>query len=73
MSARTLLDLFPMPILFSITLGLSPTEIGIILFFGLGFIIMFAYSSAVGGYQDLIKTTLDNDQAKRKKSSRSNN
>ncbi len=56
-----------MPALFSVSLGLGPIEIGVIIFFGLGFLIMFGYSSAVGGYQDLIKTTLENDQDKRKK------
>ena len=56
-----------MPSLFSVALGLSPVEIGIISVAGLGFLIMFGYSSAKGGYQDLIKTTLDNDEATRKK------
>ncbi len=57
-----------MPSLLSVALGLNPIEIGLILFTGLGFLVMFGYSSAKGGYQDLIKTTLDNDEAKRKKS-----
>ena len=56
-----------MPILFSVTLKLSPVEIGLIFFSGLGFIIMFIYSSVTGGYQDLIKTTLENDEAIRQK------
>ncbi len=56
-----------MPIFFSVALNLGPVEIGMIAFAGLGFIIMFGYSSAKGGYEDLIKTTLDNDQARRKK------
>ena len=55
-----------MPTLFSVALGLGPVEIGLILFAGLGFLVMFGYSSAKGGYQDLIKTTLDNDEAIRK-------
>ncbi len=55
-----------MPFLFSIAICLSPIEIGIILFTGIGFLIMFGYSSVTGGYQDLIKTTLENDQSKRK-------
>ncbi len=57
-----------MPSLLSVALGLNPIEIGLILFSGLGFLVMFGYSSAKGGYQDLIKTTLDNDEAKRTKS-----
>ena len=56
-----------MSILFSVALGLGPVEIGVILFAGLGFLAMFGYSSAKGGYQDLIKTTLDNDEIRRKK------
>ena len=56
-----------MPSLFSVALALSPVEIGLILFAGLGFLGMFGYSSAKGGYQDLIKTTLDNDKATRQK------
>ena len=55
-----------MPILFSVALGLGPVEIGVILVAGLGFLVMFGYSSAKGGYQDLIKTTLDNDEIRRK-------
>ncbi len=57
-----------MPNLFSVALGLGPLEISLILFTGLGFLVMFGYSSAKGGYQDLIKTTLDNDELIRKKS-----
>ena len=56
-----------MPILFSTSLGLEPVGVGVILLSGLGFIVMFGYSSAKGGYQDLIKTTLDNDDTLRKK------
>ncbi len=56
-----------MPIFFSVALDLGSLEIGVILFSGLGFLIMFGYSSATGAYQDLIKTTLDNDEARRKK------
>ena len=58
-----------MPSFFSVALGLSPVETGLILFAGLGFLVMFGYSSAKGGYQDLIKTTLANDEARRKKNS----
>ena len=53
--------------LFSVALGLSTIEIGVILFTGIGFLVMFGYSSATGGYQDLIKTTLDNDKTRREK------
>ena len=55
-----------MPNFFSVALGLSPVEIGVTIVTSLGFILMFGYSSAKGGYQDLIKTTLDNDEARRK-------
>ncbi len=55
-----------MPTLFSVALGLGPVEIGVIVVAGLGFLLMFGYSSAKGGYQDLIKTTLENDEVKRK-------
>ena len=56
-----------MPHLFSIALGLGPIEMIVILFTGLGFLVMFGYSSATGGYQDLINTTLKNDETIRKK------
>ena len=56
-----------MPILFSVALGLGPLEIVVILITGLGFLVLFGYSSVKGGYQDLIKTTLDNDEARRRK------
>ena len=52
---------------FAVALGLSNTEIGVILFTGIGFLVMFGYSSATGGYKDLIKTTLDNDKTRREK------
>jgi len=55
-----------MPILFAVELGLHPLEIAIITIAGLGFILMFGISSAKGGYQDLIKTTLENDENRRK-------
>ncbi len=58
-----------MPIFFAVSLGLGAIEIAVILFTGLGFLILFGYSSVTGGYQDLIKTTLDNDEARRKKNS----
>ncbi|KGG12166.1 hypothetical protein EV05_1371 [Prochlorococcus sp. MIT 0601] len=53
--------------LFSVALGLNPLEIAVIIIAGLGFLLMFGISSAKGGYQDLIKTTLDNDERKRQK------
>ncbi len=53
--------------IFLVALGLTPVEIGVILFTGIGFIVIFAYSSATGDYQGLVKTTLENDAAKRKK------
>ena len=51
-----------MNLIFS-TLNLSPLEIGVITISGLGFIVMFGLASAKGGYQDLNKTTLGNDEA----------
>ncbi|ABX09114.1 Hypothetical protein P9211_11831 [Prochlorococcus marinus str. MIT 9211] len=56
-----------MPSIFSVALGLGPVEIGVIAIAGLGFIVMFGLSSAKGNFQDLIKTTLDNDEARRNK------
>ncbi len=56
--------------LLSIALSLTPVESGLIVVAGLSFLIMFGYSSARGGYQDLIKTTLANDEAIRKKVSK---
>ncbi len=50
---------------FAVDLALNSLEIGVITFTGLGFLIMFGLSSAKGGYQDLVKTTLDNDKYKR--------
>ena len=55
-----------MSVLFSVALALNPIEKGVILVAGLGFLLMFGYSSFKGGYQDLIKTTLDNDENRRK-------
>ncbi|WP_269607926.1 hypothetical protein [Prochlorococcus marinus] len=46
---------------------MNPLEIAVIIIAGLGFLLMFGISSAKGGYQDLIKTTLDNDERKRQK------
>ncbi|KGG14035.1 hypothetical protein EV11_1207 [Prochlorococcus sp. SS52] len=47
-------------------MGLGVVEKIVIIFSGLGFIIMFAIGSATGGYNDLIKTTLENDELRRK-------
>ena len=49
-----------------ITLNLNPLEIAITIVTVIGFITMFIASSLGGTYQDLIKTTLDNDEARRK-------
>ena len=66
-SARTYLrDCLSMVTFFSIALGLGSLEIGLIVFAGFGFLVMFGISSAKGGYNDLIKTTLENDQLRRK-------
>ena len=46
-------------------LVLSPLEISVAFISGLGFIVMFGLASAKGDFQGLIKTTLDNDEAKR--------
>ncbi|WP_036892302.1 MULTISPECIES: hypothetical protein [Prochlorococcus] len=51
---------------FSVIMGLGVVEKIVIIFSGLGFIIMFAIGSATGGYNDLIKTTLENDELRRK-------
>tara|TARA_Y100001968_G_C19136378_1_gene609290 strand:- start:462 stop:635 length:174 start_codon:yes stop_codon:yes gene_type:complete len=48
-------------------LNLSPLSISVIIISGLGFIVMFGIASAKGGYQDLIKTTLENDARQREK------
>ena len=52
--------------LFLVSGMISPLEIAISVFSGLFFLIAFGLSSAKGGYQDLIKTTLANDEIKRK-------
>ena len=51
----------------AIALGLNPIEITAAVFSGLAFIIMFAIASAKGDFQGLIKTTLENDAASRKR------
>ena len=54
-----------------LALQLTPIEISVVIFSGLGFIIMFGLASSQGGYQDLIKTTLKNDEISRKKNRKS--
>ena len=51
--------------LLAVALILSPLEIAVIAIAGLGFLVMFGLSSAKGGYQDLIDTTLENDKKRR--------
>ncbi len=51
---------------FAVALNLGPLEIGAISISVIGFAIMFGLSSAKGDYQGLIKSTLDQDEAKRK-------
>ena len=46
---------------------ISPIEMRVAVFSGLAFIIMFVISSTGGGFQDLIKTTLENDATNRRK------
>ena len=54
-------------------LNLSPLAIGAILFSGISFIIMFGIASAKGGFQELVDTTLKNDQLVRKSRESQNN
>ncbi len=53
--------------LFSIELNLIGIEIGVIIFTGIGFVVMFGISSAKGGYQRLVESTLNNDSIRRKR------
>tara|TARA_Y100001968_G_scaffold205253_1_gene188489 strand:+ start:725 stop:913 length:189 start_codon:yes stop_codon:yes gene_type:complete len=53
--------------IFATDLGLSPLSIGAIVISGVSFIVMFGIASAKGGYEELIKTTLDNDAANRER------
>ena len=55
-----------MNLFFSVALALSPLEVSVIVISGIAFLVMFGISSAKGGYQDLVKTTLANDEARRK-------
>ena len=61
----------------SVTLFAIPLNLGISTWFvtiiaGLGFIVMFALSSAGGDYQGLINTTLENDALARERRKRIN-
>ncbi len=42
-------------------------ELGVSIFAGFAFLISFFITSAGGGFQDLVKITLDNDAAARKR------
>ena len=53
--------------LFAIPLNMSTGTWVITIIASLGFVVMFALSSAGGDYQGLINTTLDNDALARKK------
>ncbi len=55
-----------MSYIFLNALALNPLEIGVVAFTAIGFIIMFGISSSGGGYQDLVRTTLKNDELRRK-------
>ena len=56
-----------MDLIFAVDLSLSPLSMGAIVVSGISFVVMFGIASAKGGYQDLVKTTLDNDAAHREK------
>ena len=56
-----------MSITFAIALGLGPIEVAAILISGISFIVMFGIASAKGDFEGIVKTTLDNDKAQRKK------
>ncbi len=51
----------------AVALGLSNTEIAVIFIAGAGFLVMFLIASAKGGYKELVDTTLQNDQLRRRK------
>ena len=51
---------------FATDLNLSPLSLGVIVFSAISFVVMFGISSAKGDYNDLIKTTLENDKKNRK-------
>ena len=52
---------------FAVSGMISPLELGVAIFAGLTFLITFVITSAGGGFQDLVKTTLDNDVIARKR------
>ena len=52
--------------LFVVTGMITPLELGVAIFAGITFLITFVIASAGGGFQELVKTTLDNDAALRK-------
>ena len=56
-----------MDLIFAVDLSLSPLSVGAIVVSGISFVVMFGIASAKGGYQELVKTTLDNDAAQREK------
>ena len=47
--------------IFSTSLGLTPLTTSVIVISGISFVLMFGIASAKGGFQDLVKTTLEND------------
>ena len=52
---------------FAVSGMITRLELGVAIFTGLAFLITFVIASAGGGFKDLVKTTLDNDAAARKK------
>ena len=52
---------------FATDLNLSPLATGAIVISGVSFLVMFGIASAKGGFQELVKTTLENDAAQRSK------
>ena len=53
--------------LFAVSGMITPLELGVAIFAGLTFMVTFVIASAAGGFQDLVKTTLDNDAKARKR------
>ena len=52
---------------FALSGMITPLELGVAIIAGLTFLITFIIASAGGGFQDLVKTTLDNDAAARER------
>jgi len=52
---------------FAVSGMITPLDFSVAIFTGLTFLITFVIASAGGGFQDLVKTTLDNDAAGRKR------